>query len=1449
MADTEKTLEWLQNQISQATPSGSKQRRYKPKKITPNNEEAYVSPMQPMWDDVYGATPDPLKPVVGGAAAFSSGVNQLQANVLSGVMQIPGDVAGMADLIRVGAPALVTSIPDRGDGSDYFKRLGDDFSNGVFSPDAKQAVTDHIKTKAKEFAAVKPDATPEQLAAFVDGYQDSQEFFDYMTNQMSPGFKLAQFSNDWANKLAGLDKRPDQQSIVDDLEQVFGQSVVGLPKSVMKELGKTARKAVGDGIMDSVLGQTAAKAAELVTPMTLPLTPGNVALNTGVGAAITEGVRDLTGSPSFLNGQVPEFKTTDLDPPDAHGINLDGQIDNTLVGAGVALGSFFAFPAFRRNATQEAADAAIKGLRAGRTLGEQTDKLDPLLSPITGLADSNAPIVKGANIFGADDEVLDHLDAQQSGASRTNRVEAEVNAINHGILPNMDNTVPLVDIQRYARELKPDQYELLNQYAYAVQRVQDATAQTKTLKQSINDAGYSYQAAAARGDTKAATKANENYQNLRTQLAQLEADNPNSRTLMEDWSMKDVRDIIARAEASPEIVQVRKAMEKVGNDITTLLVKNGRISAEEGTKRMGTRPWYLKVAERNRPDVDNKLARSALLLKDRIFKPNNVEGSYLRDRPTGRTEGDVIVNRPKDALVALQEGMMEAVRDVTANNARREIVETLERLPGAKGKMFRPFQFDFGGNKTEWVNDGQYNAEGRKQLGSDRAKYVSYYKDGKRRFVEFSDQSMAKALQFAPLVSVPIANATRKVWQSFTTGLAAPWFAAKSAMWDVPVAKTTSRQGRSLGLIDTYARRVFNESHGVNAIMDQVTDPTAWVSAISAIPYQMSMRSARAVGSKIAQDLQHGSGLFNMMAQVPGGEQFLNFVGTSMSKAFDRSVYNVYSKNLSTNIGHLVDATTIKNDYNVRGKGTTLGNGFRSTINAYKAAVESIQNSTRMAFFVENYGRLEAKHKGSIPKGELEKLVQETRALTGDMSRTSNSKFIQGLTTVIPYSNPTIQGTRHMLSSAIPPSVARGINKLSGGKANMTTNRTNKFWGQFISGMMLPSLGAMAVVDSWQGAQDWWYNKVPEWERGTVIPMPTYEALEYRWEHGEWPEFDPKYMHKIPIAPEFMMFREPALAGLRALGVFGPATTHIKQDFGSQMASTFEQATNFATPPVAQALAAFSGGKLDLRSFLLSPFGMGGGDAFQETQNSTFGGVNADKMTTNSGIDKNVYNAIGAIFSSSGQLVAQTFNVADIAMKEGDDFGTALNKATETFGYEVARKFPNVPGLPGMERNYAFTPESEYVYDTERVLDPLIGNGRQRTIELDSKDRIPRLKEMGLVPPELIQEPLLKQMVEDIYGTLRKKGPFKAADEQYTELRVDLNGLEASRGKWPEEAYHEKYNEIVSDQQKLKGIQAHLLTNLEQELVGKYGRVFQSVTGNPLTYKSLVEAVKANVSQ
>src|SRR5690606_17237905 len=109
-----------------------------------------------------------------------------------------------------------------------------------------------------------------------------------------------------------------------------------------------------------------------------------------------------------------------------------------------------------------------------------------------------------------------------------------------------------------------------------------------------------------------------------------------------------------------------------------------------------------------------------------------------------------------------------------------------------------------------------------------------------------------------------------------------------------------------------------------------------------------------------------------------------------------------------------------------------------------------------------------------------------------------------------------------------------------------------------------------------------------------------------------------------------------------------------------------------------------SGGSIDLRNMLLGPLGLGEGAAMEERRNLTFGGAGADNMTWNSGISQQLFEVVGALTAQAGQIAMQTWNVADIAMRDGADFLEAAEKAFETGSYEVARRFPRVPGLPGL---------------------------------------------------------------------------------------------------------------------------------------------------------------------
>lgn len=1408
---------------------------------------------------------------------------QLVKNVGSGVMQIPAAIPATVDLVRFGVPAVVHTLMNNDPKIPAYKQIANDFMNSVFDEESKQELQDHLVSKVDEFKKAKPDATPAQIMAFTDQYQDSQEFFDTLTAKLPTGLRWAQQANDWANKTMGLGKRPDEQTVVDDMEQVFGQSIVGLPSAVTKSIKAAITKTVGKRIASSTAASIAARTAEAITPLSLPYTPANVGVNAGVGMGMTEATRALSNQPSLINGGNPqnvaatataenpdELKPLlDIEPPDGHGVDVGGQIDSSVVAGGVTIGGLLSLPAIRK----QVVDNAIKGaesealatirsatdvnpvtmMKAGPTLREQADIMEPTLSPITGLADANSPAKHVAQKLKPvdDTETVPRIDAALSSASTVNRIEAENKAANFGILDGVDDTIPLVELKRVASSMDDETYQLFNDYSYAVGRSQDYQARTKSLEASYAEQKLSVEAALARGDTRAVGARQTKLSEIEAKLTALKNDDPDARSSFRDVSMEQVNQFIKAGEANPQVKQLADMTKKIGNDLLKYMEVNGLIDKAEALQQASKRPYYVPLRERAYPDVDNPIKRQALLFKDKVFgKGDGEEGFYASQIRRELSGEGAVVNRPKDVLSAIQEAVFDAVRQVTANNARKEVIDLLDALPNARGRVLRPYEFDMGnGRKVTEISDAQFQKFGAAQIGDKRSDYVRITRNGKVQFWQFADKSVTKSLQFAPLSSVPIFNSTRKIWQLMTTGLGAPWFAAKSFFWDVPLAKSTTMQGRSLGLLDTYARRLFNESAVVNYLGDKIFDPTAYVSVAAAIPYQVSLRAIRQVASKIEQDLVTNSGVFAQLAKLPMGKQMLERATRSMAATFDRSVFNVMQRHLSTSMAHLNDISNFREDYLRASKGAVSGT-VKSMLNGYVAMIESVQNATRTAFFAENYSRLQAIHNGKIPKSELDKLVQETRNLTGDMSRTSNSAFIQKINSVIPYGNPILQGTRHILSAAIPPSVAKGVNIVGG---NMLTERTNKFWTQFTSGILLPKLGALAVMSQWEGAEDFWYNKTPEWEQQAYIPVPNVEAINVYAETGKWPKFDPDYINKIPVTPEFGIFLAPIEAGLRSLGIIGTSSKYIPGGIGTELGKAFDQVTSFATPPLVQLVGAASGGRVDLRAGVANIFGMGNGKGFiQENPDIASGGANNDMMTFNSDYSRVLYDIVGSLAGATGQIAMQTMNVFDIAA-DNNDYFEAADRALDTFKYEVKRRFPaiDVPGLyNARERQYSATPESEYVFKAKSDLEPVFS---QLQIEQTSKrkkegiERINEGKQEGLTTPKQVSDPMLKGLMEVVNGAINKKGAFKALNSEYTDVRVKLSQLEASRDRWPEDAYHEKRNDLVQQQQLLRSKQAHVLTSLEKRLKVRFDRPFMQNYGKPFSYKALSEAVRSNV--
>lgn len=1406
-------------------------------------------PRDPGNEKVYESTPGDLMPEF---------MQSTQKNIVAGGLALPGTAAGFADLVRIGVPAVARGIMSDDEEKSLFGAIADEFSNAVIPPEIEAELEGLQTTALEKFRATNPNASPQEQEQFIKEFAKSDEFYEATVSKLPTGLNLMMRNQTWANEVTGLGKRADQMTAGDEAIQAISSAFVGLPTKAANAIGRRITSAVGERIANNVIARATARAAEIVTPLTLPLTPGNVALNAGAGVALGEIVREVQEAPTLIDYQR-------LYDPDNFAAS-----EALAVTTGITAAGLFSAPGIMRAVRKQVQDqitADVKSSeRAGPALEDQVDKLDPVLSPTTGMADQASPLMHGAQKFGANKEAIADIEATYSGATTAHRVQSENNLYNYGMLDDMPDTIPIAHIDRAISRLSPEQQEVLSKYMLAVQRQQDSAIyesnlikQVNDLRLRVDDQRRTFEGAEGKSrqtEYNRLTSLTRELNEATQKYSRLINDDPTMRSSMrgtpekgyaDGWSRGNVETFIKAGESVPEIKQISDAMRKVSHDVTDYLHNKGVINAEEAARRKRTRDMYFKLQQVKYPNV-GRLRRSALLFRDRFKERDINEAFYTSTTPRNVTGDGAVVNVPRDPFISFKESMLESVRAAAVNSARRDIIDTMDALPGARGKLLRPYEFNVGnGRKVTSISQAQF-ANLYPNGIKNQDDFVKVFRNGNVEFWRMSDASMTRALQYAPLSAHPILNASRKFWQSMTTGPFAPWFAAKTFVWDPPLAQTTKQAGRSLGLIDTLARRLVQGTaleRPTGELFDRLFDPTAFLSAGIAIPYQVGLRAAKALGDKIATDLATHSGVFNAIANSsPQGAQFVRGVGMYMSNAFDRSALGAMSRNMTTSISHMNDVSTIYDDFSkaIKTYGK-YGDAVLAPLNAYKAVLESVHMATRTAFFASNYGRLRAKYgEGNIPKAEIKKLVQETKNLTGDMSRQSNSKFIQELTSVIPYSNAMIQGTRHILSSAVPQPAAKAINVAGG---NILEHRDTRFWSQFTTGLLIPKIGALAFLANWEGAEDYWYNQMPTWEQMSHIPLPKPEVIVEAYTSGKMPKFSPELLHKVPISPEFVTFLEPAISAMQAMGMIGQPKIEVPMDVWSQIKNVADHITGFASPPVIAAIAASQGYRLDIHS------AASGGQMFTPIRDSTHGGANADMMTHNSDIPMAVYEVIGALGGSAVQIAMQTYNVFDISMNESGEFSQALSDALDTGSFEVARRMPNVPN-PGLwdsrARLYAFTPESQYVYQTLNDLDPIIGSGKQLSVERDRKGREAMALDAGLLPARKLKDQDLLNISELIHGELKQDGPFKTAQEMMTDVRSLLTALEASRFKWDDDKYNDRRNIYIARQHELIRVQSQVLQELERKLQTTIGPQFEQRYGMPFTYNNLSKLVRKDVS-
>lgn len=1340
---------------------------------------------------------------------------RLRRNFLAGV---PAVAAGLPALTAIGRTlpmaAYETFTGDAG--------FWDNVAEEMFGEQGLEQL-DKMLTNARDLYALKnPHATKEELSQFVREYAKSDDYINKMRSLMPADFQMMNSIQDFANRMAGMNLRAENMSAMDDVVQAISGAFVGLPAKAMGSIGSIITRTVGAKIADNLAAKIAARTVEAVTPMTLPLTPGNIALNAGVAAGLQEGIRYSQDDETVI----PYEKIADVvlqNPVEAASGALAAGLSILTPSAAIKAASRQA----SKNAS-EGLDEFSRKLGTGAPLSEQNQTdFKPVLSETDGLIDDVSMVQRVAQQFGADRDTQDALEYALLTGTYTRRVELMNNLYNYGEMDFGNRTIALQDIERMFRSVKGGP-ENLNTYLFAVSRQQDTNLQMQNMVKQLHDATTNLALVERSGNEAQIRAAREALDKLRAQHRAMLTDDPSTRPSLSQLTRSDVDEIVRRGDAIPEYKAVRDAITKYGNDVLEWLVREGGLTAEEFNTLRASRELYFPLRERALPKHSG-LARRALLYGKKLTNSAKVHlddagvgtlgsmiGRNLDIRDTGK------VDLPMDVMSSLKRMTADIVSEVAANRSRKEVVNIFTSLPGAEGRIIRAHEFRSGNKSTKYVSKKQlHRAVQNNEVNPDDYFIVA---DGdKVSLWQFSDEALNNFMKFRPNFTIPILNASRKMYQQGMTGLARPTFSLVQMLRDTGLGSFTRPSHRSFGIMDTALHRALDGT-ALGALMKNVYDPTSFIAVPAQIPVQLYRRFQRAMSHKIYSDLAADNGIFSLMAQTPEGRAWITNIADKMAAAFDQSAYGLMTRYVSSSFGHMNEIGKIFDDFDLSGK-RSIG-VVRSALNFWKALVESVQMSARVSYWSQNLGNLIHKYGsvGAIPKKEMDRLALDVRNFTGDMSRRSKSRVVQGITSAVPYSNTILQGTRHFLSAATP-NVARDVLNATAG-TNFVRRQDNNFWPLFIQGMLMPKLAGMAVLALWPEAEQWWYQNTPTWRQATHMLIPQPRAIIHKMTTGEWPKGDPSdYFMQLPVTPEFLSVTMMFEQGVRASGILGTSGVPIP-GWGETIKHVVEELAGVPTPPViGVSMALFGEG---------APFDRG----------TRLGGVNSDKVNPHSNLDKWVYDVIGSIFGTAGRNWADALMVGEISLRDGEKVSESLSKIFETWQANERQGLPAMnPLYDAQERKFAMTPEAEYVYKTQRQMKQVFD---QLTLERDFSGDAASLRGMNDTNmPKMIKSPVLKAAAQLVYDTMNKKGEYKKAGEHYSYVRSYIAHLD--RVKLPPHQYHKRKNELTVGLQRIRSKQAQILRDVEEEIRTLVGSRFEQEFGVPFSFEKLSDLIRKDV--
>lgn len=1398
-----------------------RQRRYTPEQVKRVQESGEAAPMLNtawnLFDRVIGAAvatgPALMRRYATGedqvaqdVGAVSHGIARTQANARAA---IPRSFTDMYALTGVIGPAVRAGLS-----SDL------DFDEAMFGEDGLKSITNHVQDRISDYMDRLPDdqRTEENVQKLTQAVMNSPETKEFILDLAPAAFRQGSRASNAINESVGL-RRADEETTIDEATQIAAAAAVPLPGGVG---ARVARRFIGDAV-ESTVGKIGLGAAELLLPGTAPMTAGRVAANAGVGAGIAQGMRAITDQPSVFTGDalaadngVDLLYDDDAEEEAAALTNEEVLQGGSALSGMVALGAALFGKANKvvRGAVADA-DVAVKdAIKEGGTPNAAADEFGPVLTTgnkVTArVADRNAPfrdVTKKATensdpITRAN--AIDDMDYAASEANSANQQTRLNNLLDSGHLDGMETpTVPLRQLYRMREEMTPDEWSLFDNAAKSSSLLERRNLNRKNLQQRV--AELENEAHFVRHDPERYSQTRARLQASRKRLRDLENDVEGGRIELQDISTADAKRYVFEAQNNPKLAYMMQQVKKINTDILNHAVKQGLIGAEDAKRMTNSHSLYMPFIQDPYAGKTGN-ARFYAEFKDKYLNDKKAAREGVRtpfmfrqaDVDAERIQNSKDLLNPLDAQAAY---LQHYVREYTSNRAIATFVRGIKGTE-MDGRAIKHL------NEPMSIKLAQEKNLFNKYSGRDDI--VSYMDNGNINFIQVADPDLAKAMHFAAPAVARGWNGARKLWQQGTTGVFNPVFSFKSAEYEYQIARYARRPGRSFGYIDKTIRAALPNSTAIGRILDNTNlDPTFRIQQLAAIFNQVSGRAIRDLGRKIGEDLSMQSGLFNSLAKTPGGKDFLSGLGRIMVKQHNDSTFGVFSNSGIANIAFTEDATNaLRADYSDLASKFSLGTDYANNLknaglHSYRIMLESVHNSAKYAFFAQNYAVLRKKFNGKVPQKELDRLVYETKTLSGDMSATAGSDAVSKLYSATPYTQIAATSMRFM--------------------GQTVRDYPVQVFGRLLTGLVLPTALGIAYMSSDDETWDWYWNKLAPWQRMSTSPIikPQWWA---DYLSGNERPLKPDDVHLVTLAPEVIAPVGVVMSGLRALGVFGKQS----QDEGSFRREAVEalgSLVGVAMPPILSFGAALGGNKFNPIENAMGMLG-GGGEQSQLYQDKSYQGGNPGGLNRDSYFSQYFNDAVVSLFGNAWGMYISMFDTAQQTYEDTGSFSQAVGQAFDFLSYDNEMRMIENPvtatvvsGMwsKGERRTYSGTTESQMVRRIQEMYEPL---GQQRSMERND-DRIDMIEEDGSQAAKMIQDPELKHLAETIHSSL-KQGDMRKLDEQLRDLRARNAANEASKDTKSPREYHELRNDIATRMQILTGQQARIIRDLDKEIREEY---------------------------